>query len=245
MSTLASKDMVLVELRENKLTGRPDDFYGRVVNRASITEEKLIERVVGKGSDISAITLRAAYHLLKEEALQALVCGDIVDFGLGRIFLRAEGVFESSSADWNPEEHRLSAHIAPSKKLRETLKNTPVKIFGKAPDKHGINAVTDITTGETNRLLTRGCIARITGRMIKIAGNLSGIGLWLTNHATGEKYPVPPNAIGVNLPSELYFTTPDTLPPGGYTLCIVTQFTPGRLLITPCTIPLSHVLDVI
>lgn len=244
MSALSSKDMVLVELCENKLTGRPDDFYGRVVNRASVTEEKLIERVVNRGADISAITLRASYDLLKKEALNALVSGDIIDFGLGHISLRVEGVFIGGNAGWDPEKQKLTARITPSKKLRETLKQTPVQIFGKAPDAHGINSITDITTGQINRLLTRGGIARLAGRMIKIAGDRPGVGLWLTNLATGEKNLVPPSAIGINLPSKLYFTTPDALLSGDYNLSIVTQFTPGRLLTVPCTIPTSYVLAV-
>jgi hypothetical protein len=171
--------------------------------------------------------------------------GDTVDFGLGRISLHIKGTFEGSHAGWNPEKHRLVANTVPSRTLREALQRTSVKILGETPDPHGIRYLLDVTTGETNRLLTRGGVARLAGQMIKIAGSDPGIGLWLTSHDSGERIPVPANVIGVNLPSELCFGTPVGLTPGRYDLCVVTQFTPGRLLAEPCTIPLAYVIDVI
>jgi hypothetical protein len=141
MSTLTSIDAVIIELFDNPLTERPDDRYGRVVNVASVNEDTLIERAIGNSFNGNAASMKAAYQAMKQEALKAIVRGEIVNFGLGHVGIDVEGVFVGDFPEWNPEKHKLAAKITTSKELSETLKTTPVKIMGMAPDQAAINQV--------------------------------------------------------------------------------------------------------
>jgi hypothetical protein len=245
MATLTNTDAVIVELYENPLTERKDDRYGRVVNIASVNEETLVERAIQNGFNGNAASMKAAAEAVKLEALKAIVRGELVTYGLAHIALDVEGAFIGDTPSWDPAANKLAARIAPTKALRETLKATPVRILGMAPDGSAIASVTDVATGKVNETLTLGGMANIKGTRIKIAGDNAGNGLFLTNEDTKEAAQIPSTAIGANDPSKIAFVVPATLAKGSYRLSVVTQYSgSGKLLKEPRTIALQYVLAV-
>jgi hypothetical protein len=244
--SLKSIDAVIVELYDNPLTERTDDRYGRVVNIASVNEDTLIERAIANGFNGNAASMKAAYQAVKDEAVKAVVRGEIVNFGLGHIAIDVEGAFIGDAPQWNPDINKLVAGITPSKDLREAIKKTPVKIIGMAPDQSVIASVTDVATGKVNERLTRGGMITVKGSRIKIAGDSPSIGLFLVNQETQASVQAPATAIGVNDPSKVIFVTPADLDAGAYLLSIVTQFTGSnsRFRNEPRTIIFNQVLTV-
>ena len=246
MANLSTTDAVIVELYDNPLTDRPDDRYGRVINIASINEDTLIQRAIAGGFNGNADSMKAAYNSMKQEALKAIVRGEIVNFGLGHLMLDVEGVFTGDAPVWKPEIHKLVSNIVASKELRETLKETPVKVIGMAPEQAVIASVTDVVSKEVNKILTPGGMANLRGNRIKIAGDKPGIGLFFTNQDTQEVVQVPDTSIGMNDPSKLMFIIPTDLYTGTYLVSVVTQFTGsnGRFLLDPRTIVFNQLLTV-
>jgi hypothetical protein len=246
MANLTSTDAVIVELFDNPLTERPDDRYGRVINIASINEDTLIERAIAGGFNGNAASMKATYQAVKQEALKAAVRGEIVNFGLGHAVLDVEGVFIGDAPQWDPEVNKLVASIVPSKELRETLKQIPVKVIGMAPDQSVIASITDVASGKVNAKLTPGGMANIKGSRIRIEGDNPANGLFLNNQDTQEATQVPATAIGLNDPSKVMFVIPADLLAGNYQLSIVTQFSGsnGRFLKDPRTITLLQLLVV-
>jgi hypothetical protein len=245
MASLTNTEQVIVELYKNQLTDRDDDFYGRVVNIASVSEDELIDRVVKAGTDFHAATLKAAYELLKQQAINAIVRGEIVNFGLGHIALDVHGTFIGQGAQWDGKTNRLIARIVSAKELRERLAQTPVHVLGEAPDGSIINFITDVGTDTVNSKLTPGGIANIRGNRIKIVGTSPLTGLFFTEQPGGTQFPVPLNTIGTNDPSKISFVIPAALTAGDYLLSIVTQFSGGgKERKDPKTIILNHVLTV-
>jgi multidrug efflux pump subunit AcrA (membrane-fusion protein) len=157
-----------------------------------------------------------------------------------------EGAFTGDAPVWKPETNKLVSNIVSSKDLRETLKETPVKVIGMAPEQAVIASLTDVVSGRVNEVLTPGGMANIRGNRIKIIGDKPGLGLFFTNQDTQEVVQVPDTAIGVNDPSKLIFIIPPDLPVGNYLLSIVTQFTGsnGRFLHDPRTISFNQLLAV-
>ena len=246
MANLTSTDAVIIELYDNPLTERPDDRYGRVLNVASIDEDTLIKRAVAHGFNGNADSMKAAYNAMKGEALQAIVRGEIVKFGLGHLILDVEGVFVGDVPEWNPEKNKLVASITTSKELRETLKTIPVRITGMAPDQAAIAQVTDVASGETNKTLTPGGMINVKGSRIKIAGDAPGVGLFLTNQDTQQAVQIPDTAIGLNNPKNVMFVAPADLAEGNYLMSIVTQAgsNTSKMLNAPRTIIFNQILTV-
>lgn len=246
MANLTSTDAVIVELFDNPLTERPDDRYGRVINIASINEDTLIDRAIEGGFNGNAASMKATYQAVKQEALKAIVRGEIVSFGLGHAVLDVEGAFIGDAPYWNPDVNKLVSSIVPSKELREILKKTPVKVIGLAPDQAVIASLTDVVSGKVNEKLTPGGMANIKGSRIKIEGDKPTVGLFLNNQDTQEDIQVPATAIGLNDPSKIMFVIPPDLAAGNYRLSVVTQFggNSKRLLNEPRTITFNQLLAV-
>jgi hypothetical protein len=246
MSNLTTTDAIIVELFDNPLTERTDDRYGRVINLASINEDTLIERAIANGFNGNAASMKAAQQALKQEAVKAVVRGEIVNFGLGHVVLDVEGSFVGDAPQWDPAIHKLAATITVSKELRETLKKTPVHVIGMAPDRAVIAAVTDVASGKVNEVLTPGGMAGIKGARIRIAGDKPGVGLFLTEQDSQVVIQIPDTAIGVNDPSKVMFVIPADLAAGSYLVSIVTQFSGNTKLPLnePRTIAFNHLLTV-
>jgi hypothetical protein len=245
MANLTAVDQVIVDLYQNSLTEREDDFYGRVLNLASVNEDDLINRVVETGTDINPATLKASYERLKHEALKAIIRGEIVSFGLGHVALDVHGKFIGAGAQWDAKTHRLIARIAASKELREILAKTPVHVRGEAPDGSVINSIIDVASDTTNETITPGGIANIKGARIKIAGEKPEVGLFFTNQDSKEVITVPLTSIGTNDPSKISFVIPASLSRGSYLLSIGTQFSgTNKERKEVKTITLAYVLSV-
>jgi hypothetical protein len=246
MSNLTSTDAVIIELYDNPLTERPDDRYGRVINIASINEDTLIERAIANGFNGNAASMKAAYLAVKQEAVKAVVRGEIVNFGLGHVVLDVEGAFIGDAPQWNPETNKLIASIVPSKELRETLKKTPVNVIGLAPDRAAIATLTDVASGKVNEKMTPGGMATLQGSRIKIDGDDPAVGLFITNQDTQQATQVPATSIGMNDPKKVMFVIPADLETGNYLISIVTQSGSNstRLLNEPRTILFNQVLIV-
>jgi hypothetical protein len=246
MANLTSTDAVIIELYDNPLTERPDDRYGRVINIASINEDTLIERAIAGGFNGNAASMKATYQAVKQEAVKAVVRGEIVSFGLGHATLDVEGAFIGDAPQWNPETNKLVACVVPSKELRETLKKTPVKVIGLAPEQAVVASVIDVASGKVNEKLTPGGMVNIKGSRIKVEGDSTDIGLFLHNQDTQQVVQVPATAIGLNDPSKIMFVAPIDLGAGNYLLSIVTQFggNSKRLLNDPRTITFNQLLVV-
>ncbi|MDR1332212.1 MAG: hypothetical protein LBK07_08935, partial [Tannerella sp.] len=84
---------VIVELYELLITSRKDDRSGRVVTTGSLKIDDLIAIAVARRSDINAVTMKAAYEILKEVALEEVCNAKQVEFGLSHYGLKVNGVF--------------------------------------------------------------------------------------------------------------------------------------------------------
>jgi hypothetical protein len=240
-----NKNKVYVELYDASLTQRKDDRIGRVLNNGSAPIDDLIADAIDRGTDISPVTLRAAYDLLKTAALHRALRAQRVEFGLGITYVESTGTFIGDSAKWDPARNRLIAKLLPSKDLREALKAVEVAVLGAAQVPNVISSVEDVVTGQVNVCLTRGGMAHIHGSKIKIIGTDPETGLKLTQSTGGTVWDVPTTAIGINDPSRVSFVVPADLPADEYTLSIVTQYSgSAKELKKSRTVTLEYALQI-
>lgn len=224
MSKDQPKSQVLVELQDFPLTDDKNLRIGHVVTTRSVNEEELVRIAVARRSDLNASTLRAAYEILREVAEEELVNGASVTFGFGHSRLDVSGLFNSDDTQWDPDKHRLFLLSTPHARMRQLMKQTLVKVRGKATVGPIINTITDVTTRDTNNVLTIGGMVNMTGTRMKIAGPSPENGIYLTHLDSGVSTFLPAAALAVNLPRSITFTVPASLEPGNYQLTIKTQF---------------------
>ncbi|MDR2292400.1 MAG: DUF4469 domain-containing protein [Prevotellaceae bacterium] len=239
------KTSVIVELYDLTITDRKDDRFGRVVTSKSLKEDDLINIAVSRRTDLSPTTLRASLDILKEIAIEEIVSGSSVYFGLGYFSLVVNGVFIGDHAKWDTAKHSLHVKASASSELREAIKATHVNVRGMSQSGIVINNVHDVVSGEDNMRLTPGGGVNLQGSRIKIAGESAYNGIFIINQDTQEVTTIAANAILVNDPSKVSFIVPSNLPAGDYKLSITTQFSTGaKLLNEPRTYVFDYVLTV-
>lgn len=235
---------VIIELYDLALTARKDDRFGRVVIKKSLTEDDLINIAVTRRTDLNANTLRASLNILKEVAMEEVINGSSVRFGLNYLQLGVEGVFIGDNASWDSSQHSLFINSVPVADFRGALKTTAVSVRGMANSGTFINSVTDVATQQVNSRLTPGGGVNVTGNRIKIAGEAAGIGVALINQVSQDVVPIPMSSLLTNEPSKLSFIVPANLPVGDYKISITTQFTSsGSFLKEPRTFIFDNVLS--
>jgi hypothetical protein len=222
---------IFVELYDLLLTAKKDDRSGRVVSTGSLKVDDLITIAVTRRSDINAATMKAAYEILREIALEELCNGKHVDFGLTYNSLGVEGVFIGDHPVWDRENNNLVLTSIAAADVRQALKNIEVEVLGMASSGIFINSLTDVVSGEVNTRITPGGGVKLAGSKIKIAGDAEGVGIHLTEVKTEEVVHIPATSIIDNEPSKITFIVPADLPTGNYKLSITTQFANHAVLL--------------
>lgn len=225
------KGHLQVELYDYSLTPHRDNRTGRVVTTRTLSIDDLIARVVAQRTDLNAATLKMAYDLLHHAALEEVVNGASVQFGLARHSIGVRGVFVGDQAQWNPDKHSLSVVSKPSVPLREAMQQITVHMRGRCNAGTIVNTITDLVSGAQNQRLTPGGVVVLEGVKIKVAGDAAETGIRLINQTTHATVAIEPAGVVSNSSSKVMFMVPAHLPSGHYHLCLCTQFSgTGRLL---------------
>lgn len=219
------KNSVHVELHDWTLGKKEGEKIGRVVRTKSLDIDDLVRLVVARRTEFNATTIRAAFNLMKKMAMEQLMDGASVNFGLGHFQLKVNGIFNGENAQWDKDKHNLTFKFSPAKEMRNTLDNCDVKVLGKANSSIGINRVTDLVTKQVNKCLTPGGGVNVTGKRIKLAGDQKDVGIKLINCDTKDEIPISWSSIMQNTLSCIKFVAPTNHIPGQYQLLIVSQYT--------------------
>jgi hypothetical protein len=233
---------VFVELYELLFTARKDDRSGRVKSTGSMKIDDLVGIAFTRRSDINAVTMKASYEILREVALEELCKAKQVEFGLTHNGLGTDGIFIGDHPSWNDGEHHLHLVATATADVRNALKNIEVEVLGMASSGLYVNTVTDVVSGAVNSRITAGGAVNVTGVKIKIAGDASGVGLFLTDLKTGNIYKIAATSMAINEPSKITFVVPANLPDGDYHLSITTQYSASNMLKDPRTYVFDYIL---
>lgn len=225
------KNNVFVELYDLSITDRKDDRFGKVITNSSVDEDDLIKMAVKRRTDISPTTMKASLELLKNMAIERLLNGDHVKFGLGFFYLDVKGLFLGDNASWDSTKHRLVVKVLPTGEVKVSVKEANVKVRGMATVGTVINTVTDVTTQEVNTVLTRGGGVNLTGSKMRIAGDKDEIGIYLVNNETQDEVLIQMTSVLTNDPSKISFILPHNIEEGEFKIKITTQYSSGNTLL--------------
>lgn len=224
MNTQDDLNTVQVELYELPISGEKGNFYGRINRTKTITEEGLIQLAAKNRSDVNPATMRLCMSLLKDVAINELLAGASVHFGLAHFNLSVNGVFVGNNPQWNADIHQLKTNISASRELNEAIKSTQPVVKGKAQDAMYITKLYDLKSKTTNKQITPGGMVNINGKRIRIVGDDPNIGIFLINVNDHTVTKIDESDISHNKPSAITMLIPPNLTAGEYQLQLVTQF---------------------
>lgn len=219
-----------VKLYDSTLGSAKNPFLGRFSARGYADVEDLAKDIADGGSDIKYATLVACANLFRDAAAKRLKEGYAVNLiGMGRLTPTVRGGFRENEVSLTKGEQWLSVRFRPADLVNEVLSAIPIDVDGRASTGPRITDVYDPLTGihDDKAVINRPVI--VSGKRIRIQGELPANGITLTNVGDDGKdkppaIPVPANLVVRNNPSEVEFIVPPTVKAGKYRLTITTQY---------------------
>jgi hypothetical protein len=215
-----------VWLHPNLLTKNVDnDLIAEVsTNGKTLHNADLAQFFIDEGSEIKYDTILSILNTRDRIVRTKLQeCFQVQD-GVCHFKPRVPGVWIGANAKFDPEVNKPGLDIIETAETREALAQVGVQVLGVRESGAFIGLVTDAATGLTDGTITPGDDIIIQGDKIKIAPDgEDNLGVFYRNEELSEIYHTT-HRLTQNDPKKVIARVPQ-MPPGRYTLWIVTRFT--------------------
>lgn len=203
------------------------ELYPVVALRGTVDLEGVIDAVIAERSELRRETLRSVANQLMQKAGDLLMEGFAVSTPLGILTPSVTGMWNANrfSSEARAENKAVLSYTM-SAGLKKAFAN-PLLHERKRPDAGPrIHRVINLATGAQDGSLTPGAFFRVSGRLLLMNGDLPERGLYLCDPDTGREAAfIPAKAFSMNSRSEIYARLPEEVPPGRYTLKVLSQCT--------------------
>ena len=214
-----------VKLYRNNLVEDSNSYYARPAADRTLSIDEVADSAVERGSaTVSKKTMVTAVGEWFEEAIYEMMDGFSVNNGYVIMSLTMRGTFDGPNDTYDEERHSLEFSIVPTESTKEELANVLVNVVGAADTEPKITQVTDLSNGNVNSTITPGKNLSIEGSRLRVIGDDSTCGVYLTNTDDGTQTQLTGYDLQRNNPSELMILVPSDLTSGNYTVSVTTQF---------------------
>lgn len=216
-----------VNLYPYNLGEKKGELYPVVALRGTVDLEGVIDAVIAERSELRRETLRSVAHQLMEKAEDLLMEGFAVSTPLGILTPSVTGMWNANRLSSGARaENKAVLNYTMSGGLKKAFAN-PLLQERKRPDAGPrMYRVIDLATGAQDGSLTPGSLFRVSGQLLLMNGDLPERGLYLCDRDTGREAAfIPANEFPMNSRSEIYARLPEDVPPGQYTLKVLSQCT--------------------
>ena len=212
--------MLKYSLRENLLTPAPDDYMAQAQDVRSYTLDEIIDLMMDKGTTLTRADVAATLQVYGEVVSAIIKDGSAVNTPLMNTSMSISGVFDGANDSFDKKRHTVNLNITAGTLLRDAVTKVKCeKTEGVSTDPY-ITEVTDIVSGKTNEVLTKGGIVQITGSRLKFDAKDASQGIFFVPE-TGN--PVRASVIAENKPARLMAIIPADLAAGTYYIEVRTK----------------------
>jgi hypothetical protein len=229
----------------NLLTEDSDDFYAKVISERTLDTASICVSAVARGNaPTTEDAMKINVDLFFKEMEYLLKDGYAINTGYFSATPQIKGVFKHPLDKFDILRHSIYFLFTQGEILRRELDAINVEITGTGEAGIIITEVVDVKTGSVNERITPNRNLRIRGSKLKLAGDNPSVGVYFINETTGEQIKVEADEIVDNKPSELVIVVPQ-LNPGLYLVKVITQFSPGSILLKdPRTVTFDKTLTI-
>ena len=212
--------MLKYSLRENLLTPAPDDYMAQAQDVRSYTLDEIIDLMMDKGTTITRADVAATLQVYGEVCASLIKDGSALNTPLFNTALTIAGVFNGANDSFDKKRHTVNLNMTAGTLLRDVLPKIKCEKTEAAGTDPYITEVTDIVSGKTNEVLTKGGIVQITGSRLKFDAKDASQGIFFVPE-TGN--PVRASVIAENKPARLMAIIPADLAAGTYYIEVRTK----------------------
>ena len=213
--------MLKYSLRENLLTAAPDDYMAQPVDVRSYTLDEIIDAMMEKGSTLTRADVAATLQIYGEVVSAIVKDGSAVNTPLINTALSISGVFEGANDVFDKKRHTVNLNITAGTLLRDAVGQVKCEKTESASTAPYITEVSDIVSGKTNGVLTKGGVVQLLGSRLKFDQQDETQGVFFVPE-TGE--PVRASVIAENKPARLMAIIPAGLTAGAYFIEVRTKY---------------------
>lgn len=212
-------------LNENRLT-EEHDFSARVKVVKSHDLEGIIDLILDRRNVISRTDLVAAFDIFFETVRGCISRGEGINLPLFNLGYSISGVFDDEDDLFDPARHRIKVNLNDGVIIKQAVKSIkPVKVEATHTDPE-IRKFKDVATGKENEIITPKSIFEISGKRLKVTGDLANVGLFFVAE-DGTEYNVV--LLATNANKKLIGMAPQ-LDAGIYRIRVRTQYSNGVVL---------------
>ena len=207
--------MLKYALRENLLTPEPNDYMAQVTDSQSYNLEKIIDKMIERGSTLTKADITATMQIYTETICSLLEEGFQINTPLINTSMSISGVFNGATDSFDSSRHNVNINITPGTKLKETLSKVKTQKVEAASTDPFVTEVKDIVSGKVNESLTKGGILQAVGARLKFDNSDEAQGVFLVPE-TGSA--VRCGVVAENKPARVMAMIPADITAGTYYL---------------------------
>ena len=207
--------MLKYALRENLLTPEPNDYMAQVTDSQSYNLEKIIDKMIERGSTLTKADITATMQIYSETICSLLEEGFQINTPLINTSMSISGVFDGATDSFDSSRHNVNINITPGTKLKETLSKVKTQKVEAASTDPFVTEVKDIVSGKVNESLTKGGILQAVGARLKFDNSDEAQGVFLVPE-TGSA--VRCGVVAENKPARVMAMIPADITAGTYYL---------------------------
>ncbi|WP_282035879.1 DNA-binding domain-containing protein [Saccharicrinis aurantiacus] len=192
----------------NHLTADPDDLMGVVTDNDTITTEKIVEMMAGKGSTVTKAEALSVIEEYEYAIVNAIKQGNNVNTELFKIYPSISGVFINDEDTFTASRHAVKLNLNAGPRLASAVSDIElrkVEVKGSMPV---IQKITNVKTGAVNEDFTSGQLLSIMGSHIKFDEEDAEQGVFFI---AADKSETRASNVFKNKPSELLVFAPEGL----------------------------------
>ena len=174
--------MLKYALRENLLTPEPNDYMAQVTDSQSYNLEKIIDKMIERGSTLTKADITATMQIYTETICSLLEEGFQINTPLINTSMSISGVFDGATDSFDSSRHNVNINITPGTKLKETLSKVKTQKVEATSTDPFVTEVKDIVSGVVNECLTAGGILQAAGSRLKFDNADEAQGVFLVRN---------------------------------------------------------------
>ncbi|WP_372640626.1 DNA-binding domain-containing protein [Ancylomarina sp.] len=200
-------------LRKNHLTERDDDYSAQPLAFDTLDMDTLIQKSVKRHSSLNVADSTIAIRAFQEQVYEELLAGNNIITPMCNIRLSISGVFDGDNMEFNPEKHKVNLNFNAGIDFKGLPNEIKLKKMATADVLPELEYFEDSDSHTRNETITPGKAAIIKGARIKINQESAEEGIFFIAEDNNE---TKVETYLRNMPSELIFSTPETLAAGKY-----------------------------
>ncbi len=210
-------------LQNLPITPDPNDKSGRVQARGSLTEDDVLERMLKRGTGISAEDMRATLDLFTKEISDSVSDGWNINTRIANIKPGIKGVFTSATDPFDQSRHHFRATLSEGVSLKKKMREATGERINNSIPIPAIIQFMDYATRTANGPITPGNIGELVGEELKFDPNKIEEGIFFVNETENTETKV--ETISVLTEGKLMFQIPLNLRANEYRLEVRRAYT--------------------